>query len=204
MPGLAIRICFKAREVGPRSNEMMPVTSGPEPLHPETFLRSGLRWDWTRRFAVLGADRHGHPLSWSFSVMLAKTIFLPGASIHPTLLTEHPAPPAWSAAAPIWIEESCGEEEVTVLEAEAMPAIEQCLARVKELDCRLPTQQELMQCSQSGSRAGSDRRAAAANCLGPITGGLMLPSLPLPHVIQYAPKLLHPWKRTNSIVGPRP
>ena len=36
------------------------------------------------------------------------------------------------------------EEEITLLEEEVIPAIQQCLARVDELDERLLAQQELM------------------------------------------------------------
>jgi len=44
-----------------------------------------------------------------------------------------------------WIEQPYGEEEITLLEEEVIPAIQQCLARVDELDERLLAQQELMQ-----------------------------------------------------------
>jgi hypothetical protein len=44
-----------------------------------------------------------------------------------------------------WIERPYGEEEITILEEEVIPAIQQCLARVDELDQRLLAQQELMQ-----------------------------------------------------------
>ena len=36
-----------------------------------------------------------------------------------------------------WVEQPYGEEEITLLEEEVMPAIEQCLSRVEELDQRL-------------------------------------------------------------------
>jgi hypothetical protein len=39
-----------------------------------------------------------------------------------------------------WIEQPYGEEEITILEEEVMPAIEQCLARVGELNQRLVRQ----------------------------------------------------------------
>ena len=42
-----------------------------------------------------------------------------------------------------WIEQPYGEEEITLLEEEVLPAIRQCLARVDELDERLLAQQEL-------------------------------------------------------------
>jgi len=44
-----------------------------------------------------------------------------------------------------WIEQPYGEEEITLLEEEVIPAIQQCLSRVDELDERLLAQQELMQ-----------------------------------------------------------
>jgi hypothetical protein len=44
-----------------------------------------------------------------------------------------------------WIEQPYGEEEITLLEEEVILAIQQCLARVDELDERLLAQQELMQ-----------------------------------------------------------
>ncbi|MCP9882084.1 hypothetical protein KBY65_06295 [Cyanobium sp. Alchichica 3B3-8F6] len=43
-----------------------------------------------------------------------------------------------------WIEQPYGEEEITLLEEEVLPAIRQCLARVDELDERLLAQQELL------------------------------------------------------------
>jgi len=41
-----------------------------------------------------------------------------------------------------WIEQPYGEEEITLLEEEVLPAIQQCLARVEELDQRLVAQRE--------------------------------------------------------------
>ncbi|MFM7754144.1 MAG: hypothetical protein ACKO58_07105 [Cyanobium sp.] len=41
-----------------------------------------------------------------------------------------------------WIEQPYGEEEITLLEEEVIPAIQQCLARVDELDERLLAQQD--------------------------------------------------------------
>jgi hypothetical protein len=43
-----------------------------------------------------------------------------------------------------WLEQPYGEEEITLLEEEVMPAIHQCLARVDELGDRLLAQQELL------------------------------------------------------------
>jgi hypothetical protein len=56
-----------------------------------------------------------------------------------------------------WIEQSYGEEEITLLEEEVIPAIQQCLARVDELDERLLAQQELLQRCQ----LEADREALA-------------------------------------------
>ncbi len=42
-----------------------------------------------------------------------------------------------------WIEQPYGEEEITLLEEEVIPAIQQCLARVDELDERLAAQRVL-------------------------------------------------------------
>ena len=47
-----------------------------------------------------------------------------------------------------WIEQPYGEEEITLLEEEVIPAIQQCLTRVDELDQRLLAQQELLHCCQ--------------------------------------------------------
>jgi len=44
-----------------------------------------------------------------------------------------------------WIEQPYGEQEITILEEEVIPAIQQCLARVDELDERLLAQQKLLQ-----------------------------------------------------------
>ena len=41
-----------------------------------------------------------------------------------------------------WDEQPYGEEEITLLEEEVLPAIQQCLARVGELDQRLESQRE--------------------------------------------------------------
>ncbi|MCP9890290.1 hypothetical protein KBY57_04325 [Cyanobium sp. Aljojuca 7D2] len=41
-----------------------------------------------------------------------------------------------------WIEQPYGEEEITILEEEVIPAIQQCLARIDELDGELQAQQD--------------------------------------------------------------
>lgn len=56
-----------------------------------------------------------------------------------------------------WIEQPYGEEEITLLEEEVIPAIQQCLKRVDELDERLLAQQELLQRCQ----LEADREALA-------------------------------------------
>ena len=43
-----------------------------------------------------------------------------------------------------WIEQPYGEEEITILEEEVIPAIQRCLKRVDELDERLLAEQELL------------------------------------------------------------
>ena len=43
-----------------------------------------------------------------------------------------------------WIDHPYGEEEITRLEEEVLPAIRECLARVDELDQRLLAQHELL------------------------------------------------------------
>ena len=43
-----------------------------------------------------------------------------------------------------WLEQPYGEEEITLLEEEVLPAIHQCLARVDALDERLLAQHELL------------------------------------------------------------
>ncbi|MEB3201068.1 MAG: hypothetical protein VKK62_11155 [Synechococcaceae cyanobacterium] len=56
-----------------------------------------------------------------------------------------------------WIEQPYGEEEITLLEEEVIPAIQQCLKRVDELDERLLAHQELLQRCQ----LEADREALA-------------------------------------------
>jgi hypothetical protein len=41
-----------------------------------------------------------------------------------------------------WIQQPYGEEEITLLEEEVIPAIQQCLARIDELDGKLQAQQD--------------------------------------------------------------
>ena len=44
-----------------------------------------------------------------------------------------------------WIAQPYGEEEITLLEEEVLPALMHCLRRVEEIDQRLLAQQELLQ-----------------------------------------------------------
>jgi hypothetical protein len=60
-----------------------------------------------------------------------------------------------------WIDQPYGEEEITLMEEEVIHAIQQCLARVDELDERLLAHQELLQ----RCRLEADREAL----LGKIT-----------------------------------
>jgi len=48
-----------------------------------------------------------------------------------------------------WIDHPYGEEEITLLEEELIPAMERFLARIKEIDEILLAQQELMERSQA-------------------------------------------------------
>ncbi len=57
-----------------------------------------------------------------------------------------------------WIEQPYGEEEIMILEEEVIPAIQQCLSRVDDLDARLLAQQELLQRCQ----LEADREALCA------------------------------------------
>ena len=41
-----------------------------------------------------------------------------------------------------WIEQPYGEEEITILEEEVIPAIQQCLGRIDEIDGELQAQQD--------------------------------------------------------------
>ena len=47
-----------------------------------------------------------------------------------------------------WIEQPYGEEKITLLEEELIPAIQQCLSRVDDLDEWLLAKQELLQSCQ--------------------------------------------------------
>jgi hypothetical protein len=52
-----------------------------------------------------------------------------------------------------WVEQPYGEEEITLLEEEVIPAIQQCLKRVDELDERLLAQlEQLHRCQLEAER----------------------------------------------------
>jgi hypothetical protein len=53
-------------------------------------------------------------------------------------------PDQFSLSPDTWIEQPYGEEQITLMEQEVIPAIQQCLSRVDELDQRLLVEQELL------------------------------------------------------------
>ena len=119
---------------------------------------SGPGWDRSRRCAALGADSMAdrstaaspfcRPEEDPF-LLLESTL----RSVEAILLRRRGLPLRRT-----WIEQPYGEEEITILEEEVIPAIQQCLARVDELDERLLAQQELLQRCQ----LEADREALAA------------------------------------------
>jgi hypothetical protein len=123
------------------------------PLQFEALLASGLRWDRSRRCAVLGADSM---VTLSAAASPFCRIAPEGAFCSPEedpfLLLESSLKAIerilqLRRGLPLrrtWIEQPYGEEEITLLEEEVIPAIQQCLSRVDELDARLLAQQELL------------------------------------------------------------
>ena len=120
------------------------------PLQSEALTQSGLRWDRSRRCAALGADSMamlsaaGIPASAESPfcrpeedpfLLLESTL----RSVQEILLRRRGL-----ALRRTWIEQPYGEEEITILEEEVIPVIQQCLARIDELDERLLAQQELL------------------------------------------------------------
>jgi len=68
-----------------------------------------------------------------------------------------------------WIEQPYGEEEITLLEEEVLPAISQCLARVDALDERLLAQQELLQrCTLESQRHALALPGAQSRLSSPV------------------------------------
>ena len=121
------------------------------PLQSEALLRSALCWDRSRRCAALGAD---------FMAMLsaaASPFCRPEED--PFLLLESSLKAIerilhLRRGLPLqrtWSEQPYGEEEITLLEEEVIPAIRECLARIDELDERLQAEQELLQSRSMGS-----------------------------------------------------
>jgi hypothetical protein len=114
------------------------------PLQSGVLLRSGPHWDRSRRCAALGAESMAM-LSAAASpfcrpeedpfLLLESTL----RSVEEILLRRQGLPLRRT-----WIEQPYGEEEITLLEEEVIQAIQQCLARVDELDERLLAQQELL------------------------------------------------------------
>ena len=60
-----------------------------------------------------------------------------------------------------WIDRPYGEEEISRLEEEVLPAIQQCLARVDEIDSALEAEAELSYRQQ----VQAEPRCAAAGCM---------------------------------------
>ena len=124
------------------------------PLQSGAFLSSGPHWDRSRRCAALGAESMAM-LSAAASPF-CRPIAPEGAFCKPEedpfLLLESSLKAIerillLRRGLPLrrtWIEQPYGEEEITLLEEEVIPAIQQCLARVDELDERLLAQQELL------------------------------------------------------------
>jgi len=59
-----------------------------------------------------------------------------------------------------WIEHPYGEEEITLLEEEVLPAIQQCLARIEAIDAPLAELLEGSNHKVDDISLGSSRRAA--------------------------------------------
>ena len=124
------------------------------PLQSGALLWSGPRLDRSRRCAALGADFIPilfccPPASQSF--LPARRGSVPAAGIHAPLCAGDLLRRRGLALRRTWIEQPYGEEEITLLEEEVIPAIQQCLARVDELDERLQAEQELLQSCSMGS-----------------------------------------------------
>lgn len=64
-----------------------------------------------------------------------------------------------------WIDHPYGEEEITLLEEELIPALEQFLGRIKEIDEILQAQQELMERCTMEAELDQARAAMASEPL---------------------------------------
>ena len=112
------------------------------PLQSGAFLTSGPHWDRSRRCAALGAD--------SMAMLSAAASPFCRPEEDPFLLLESSLKAIerilqLRRGLPLrrsWIEQPYGEEEITLLEEEVIPAIQQCLVRVDELDGKLQAQQD--------------------------------------------------------------
>ena len=60
-----------------------------------------------------------------------------------------------------WIQHAYGEEEITLLEEEVLPAIQRCMARVEEIDQALQLEQDL-EIHESQKATGGDQRELIA------------------------------------------
>jgi hypothetical protein len=112
---------------------------------------SGPRWDRSRRCAALGADSMAtlSAAASSFCRIAPEGAFCSPEedpflllkstlrSVQEILLRRRGLPLRRT-----WIEQPYGEEEITLLEEEVIPAIQQCLARIDELDGKLQAQQD--------------------------------------------------------------
>ena len=109
----------------------------PGPLQFEALLTSDLRWDRSHRCATPGADFMAM-LSAAASpfcrpeedpfLLLESTL----RSIEVVLMLRRDLPLRRT-----WSEQPYGEEEITLLEEEVLPAIAQCLARIDAIDSAL-------------------------------------------------------------------
>jgi hypothetical protein len=127
-------------------------------------LRPRLRWDRSRRCAALGADHHGHALICRFSVLQARGGSIPAAGVlrqsHRIILRGHAGRPLRRT----WIDRPYGEEEISRLEEEVLPAIQQCLARVDEIDSALEAEAQLSYRQQVEAEAAL--RGGGLQCSG--------------------------------------
>jgi hypothetical protein len=121
------------------------------PLQFEALLTSDLRWDRSRRCAAPGADFMAtYPAQSKFCRPEEDPFLLldrASRSIEQLLRRDLPLRRTWS-------EQPYGEEEITRLEEEVLPAIRKCLARVDELDQRLLAQHEslVLRCELEAKR----------------------------------------------------
>ncbi len=127
------------------------------PLQSEALLRSGLSWDGPvaapLSAPIVMATRSAVGISASAESPFCRPEEDPFLLLESTLrsVQEILLRRRGLALRRTWIEQPYGEEEITLLEEEVVPAIQQCLARVDELDERLQAEQELLQSCSMGS-----------------------------------------------------